>query len=194
MLLWLSLVTASLAGLSDAELATAMNGKPAVRAEAFMSAAGKDAGRGVGAIVIDRPLADVWATLTRYDDRTEYMPRIKKVTVYEQTPYSVHVKQEVDASVTTSRYTAFVGLDTTHHVIHWQLDRGATDNTLADVDGDYHLFEVTPQRTLVVYRSYVDTGLKVPKSIQLYIARKSIPDLMTSIKSRIESGGTWKRK
>jgi carbon monoxide dehydrogenase subunit G len=187
----LALVTSSTTGLSDAELVKVMSGAVVTRSEAFQTSDGKDAGRGIGAIVVWRPIADVWATLSRYEDRAEYIPRVKKVRVIDKSATRVHVWQAIDASVTTARFTAFFDLDATTHTIHWTLDRNVSDNTIKDVDGDYRLFELEDQKTLVVYRSYVDSGLKIPKSVQLYIAKKSIPDLMTAIKARVESGGTW---
>jgi hypothetical protein len=55
------------------------------------------------------------------------------------------------------------------------------------------MFPLTPTRTLLVYRTYVDSGLHVAASIQSYVARRSIPDLLGAIKRRIESGGTWRK-
>lgn len=187
-------LTAATTGLSDAELQKALGGDVSVHAEAFTTPQGKDAGRGVGAIVVWRPIGDVWSTLCKYEDRAEYIPRVEKVRVLDKTDARVHVWQQIDASVTTARFTAFFDLDPKQHVIHWTLDRNVSDNTLKDVDGEYRMFEVDDRRTLLVYRSYVDSGLKVPKSIQMYIAKKSIPDLLKSIKQRVESNGTWKKK
>jgi carbon monoxide dehydrogenase subunit G len=194
MLLVLAAITAATTGLSDPELQKALAGEVAVHAEAFTTPEGKDAGRGVGAIVIGKPSSAVWTTLTHYEDRAEYIPRVEKVRVIDKTDARVHVWQQIDVSVTTARFTAYFDLDPKQHVIHWALDRNVSDNTLKDVDGEYRLFDVDGDHTLLVYRSYVDSGLKVPKSIQMYIAKKSIPDLLKAIKQRVESGGTWKKK
>ena len=181
-------------GLSEAEMAEALAGKVPTRSEAFTNARGKSAGRGIGAIVIDRPVADVWATLSHYEDRAEYVPHLKKVTVLDkQSPTRLRVCQEIDATVTTARYTAWYDLDAVAHVIHWKMDDTATTNTLVDVDGDYRMFDLGPARTLLVYRSYVDTGLKLTRFIQSYIATRSMPDLLRAIKKRVESGGKWKK-
>jgi hypothetical protein len=184
---------ASVVGLSDRELADALKGDVPARIESFAATNGKAAGRGVGAIVIDRSIAEVWVTLSRYDDKAEYQPRVKQVTVLDRLPDRIHARFEIDASIMTARYTAWFVLDSRAHTIRWSLDTTAADNTIAAVDGDYHLFEVTPMQTLVVYRAYVDSGRAVPHSIQNYIARKSIPNLLRAVKKRVESGGTYKK-
>jgi carbon monoxide dehydrogenase subunit G len=185
--------TVAVAGLSDAEMRDAVAGKVPTRTEAFTNANGKSAGRGLGAIVIERPIGEVWATVARYDDRAEYIPRIKSVTILERQPGRQRVRQEIDATVTTARYTAWYRFDEATHTVSWMLDKSAGDNTVADVEGDYRLSELGPGRTLLVYRTYVDSGLKVPQSIQSYMQRRSIPDFLRAIKKRVESGGTWKK-
>jgi carbon monoxide dehydrogenase subunit G len=189
----LAVVNAQTTGLTDAELVKVMSGDSIVRSESFQTADGKDAGRGLGAIVVWKPVADVWTMLCRYEDRAEYIPRVTKIRVIDKTPTRVHVWQEIDATVTTARFTAFFDLDEKTHTIHWTLDRNVADNTIKDVDGDYRLFDLADGKTLVVYRTYVDSGLHIAKSIQMYMAKKSIPDLLKAIKARVESGGTWKK-
>jgi len=188
----LALVAANV-GLSDGELADALKGEVPAHTEAFVAPGGKSAGRGLGAVVIDRSVAEVWTTLTRYDDKAEYQPRVKQVTVLEKLPDRVRARFQIDASVTTAIYTAWFTFDVHTHVIHWTLDHSAPDNTIAAADGDYRLFELSPTQTLVVYRTYVDSGRTVPRSLQEYIARKSIPNLLRAVKKRIESGGTYKK-
>lgn len=173
-------------GLTDAELAQIEKGQVPTRTESFTNAQGKSVGRGVGAIVIERSVFDAWAVLSRYEDRAEYIPRLKSVAILERQPSRLRIRQEIDATVKTVRYTAWFEFDPSAHTIHWQLDKTAADNNIADVDGDYRMVELAPGRTLLVYRTYVDTGLRVSASIQAYIARRSIPDLLKSIKQRIE--------
>lgn len=186
-------VAVALAGLGDGELRELTAGKIVARSEAFTNAAGKSAGRGLGATVIERPLGDVWATLTRFEDRAQYVPRIKSVTILAREPGRLRIRQEIDATLTTARYTAWYRLDETTHTISWTIDTSAHDNTVADVEGDYRLSELTPGRTLLVYRTYVDSGLKVPQSIQSFMQRRAIPDLLRAIKRRVESGGTSRK-
>ena len=189
----LVMLVASAVGLSDRELADALKGEVPARTEAFVAPSGKSAGRGLGAIVVERSIAEVWANVSRYEDKAEYLPRVKTVTVLERLPDRIRARFEVDASILTARYTAWFIFDQEAHTIRWTLDHTATDNTIAVADGDYHLFAVSPTQTLVVYRTYVDSGRAVPRSIQEYFARKSIPNMLRAVKKRVESGGTWKK-
>ena len=186
-------VAVALAGLSEADLRDVAAGKVVTRSEAFTTASGKSAGRGLGAIIVERPIGDVWATLARFEDRAEYLPRIESVQILERQPERLRVRQEIDATLTTAHYTAWYRLDALAHTISWTLDRQARDNTVADVEGDYRLSELAPGRTLLVYRTFVDSGLKVPQSIQSFMQRRAIPDLLRAIKKRVESGGTFKK-
>jgi uncharacterized membrane protein len=181
-------------GLTDAEMRDLLAGEVPVRSESFTNERGKSAGRGLGAIIIERPVEEVWAILSRYEDRADYIPRLKSVTVLEKQPGRLRVRQEIDATVTTARFTAWFVLDEAAHVISWNLDKSATDNTIVEAQGEYRMTELSPGRTVLVYRTYVDSGLKVPQSIQLYMQRHSLPDLLRNIKKRVESGGTWKRR
>jgi uncharacterized membrane protein len=180
-------------GLTDAEMNDVLAGQVPARSEAFVNARGKSVGRGLGAIVIERPIADVWAILSHYEDRAEYIPRLKSVAVLDRQPGRLRVRQEIDATVTTARFTAWFQLDETGHAISWTLDKSAPDNTIVETEGEYRMTALAPGRTLLVYRTYVDSGLKVPQSIQSYMQRRSIPDLLRNIKKRVESGGTWKK-
>jgi hypothetical protein len=186
-------LVASALGLTEPELSSALLGQVPSHTESFTAPSGKSSGRGVGAIVIEKPLSEVWSTMIRYEDRAEYQPRVEKVWVLEKLPDQLKVRMQLNASVTTIRYTAIYKLDPAAHSIHWLLDKSAPDNNVADIDGSYQLTEVSAERTLVVYRSWVDSGRSVPRFVSDYVARRSIPDLLRALKKRVESGGVWKK-
>jgi hypothetical protein len=194
----LSLALAALlfagSGLTEKEVAEALGGKVPARSEVFTAPSGKVTGRGLGAIVIDRPVDEIWRTLVRFEDRAAYVPRLLSVAVLARAGSRVRVRQEVDASVKKVRYTAWFEIDERGRTIHWTLDRTAGDNGIKDVDGEYRLFEIDAGRSLLVYRTWLDPGLAVPEFIQRYMAVKSIPNLLGAIKQRVESGGTWRKR
>ena len=186
-------IALAVAGLDAKDVEAAMAGQVPVHAEAFAGASGGTAGRGQASILVWRPLADVWTTLTRFEDRAEYIPRVKRLRVVERAPDRVLIWQEIDATVTTARYTAWYELDAAAHVIRWKLDPRASDNTVKAVEGDYTMVAVDERRTLLIYRTMIDAGLHVPQAIQRYMTKRSMPELLRNIKKRVESGGTWKR-
>jgi len=192
-LLTLLALLAPVPGLTQLEFDSALRGQVPVRIEPFARPDGKTAGRGIGAIAVDRPLREVWATVVRFEDKTEYMPRLKSVVILSQSPEQLQVRMVVDASVTTAHYTLWFQRDEDAHAMSWKLDHSVKDNTIADAEGAYRLYEIEPNRTLITYSSYVDTGRSLPRFIQDYMARRSIPDLLRAIKRRVESGGLWRR-
>ena len=192
-LLTLLALLAPVQNLTPAEVDAALRGQVPVRIEPFARPNGKMAGRGIGAITVDRPLSEVWSTVARFEDKAEYMPRLKTVTILEQSPERLRVRMVVDASVTTAHYILWFRRDREAHEISWKLDHSVTDNSIAEAEGEYRMYEIDPNRTLITYRSYVDTGRALPRFIQNYMARRSIPDLLNAIKRRVESSGLWRQ-
>ncbi len=186
-------LAAPVLGLSQVEVEAALRGEIPARTETFTNAHGQPSGRGLGAILIQRPIAEVWATLIRYEDKPEYIPRLRSVAILEKHSDRVRIRQEIDASITTARYTAWYQFFSDEHAIRWKLDGSAADNTLADVEGEYRLVEHSPTQTLLIYRTYVDPGRAVPQFIRNYMAVKSLPKFLRAVKMRVESGGTWKK-
>ncbi len=189
----LGLVLAAAVGLSEPELAAALRGEVPTRSETQTTDAGQAKGQGIGAIVIDRSLAEVWAVVSHFEDKAEYMPRLEKVEVLAKSPRQLTARMTVDASVKWARYTANFALDPEQHTIVFAIDKSAPDNTIKDTFGGYSLFEVAPEKTLLVYRSSVDTGLKIPRFIADYMSRRSIPNLLRALKKRVESRGLYRK-
>lgn len=189
----LGLVLAATVGLTEPELAAALRGEVPTRSETQSTDSGQAKGQGIGAVVIDRPLAEVWAVVSHFEDKAEYMPRLEKVEVLEKSPRRLRARMTVDASVKFARYTAVFVLDPDQHTIVFSLDKTAPDNTIKDTSGGYSLFEVSAEKTLVVYRSSVDTGLKIPRFIADYMSRRSIPNLLRAIKKRVETRGLYRK-
>lgn len=201
MLLPLLLVAATAAELtggllSEEELAKALAGETPVRSETFTATSGKSTGRGLGAIVVDKPASAAFAVLSRYEDKAEYMPRLDRVTVHEKTPTSVRATMEIDASLTTVKYTGLFSFDPEKLTISWVLDPATPEEQqgIDETEGGWHIFPLSESRTLLVYWAFVDSGRAVPKFIQRQMSVRSIPDLLRNVKSRIESDGTWKKE
>jgi hypothetical protein len=183
----------ALPDVSAADLAQVQRGEIVARIETTHGAGGKAAGRGFGAIALARPVAEVYATLARCDDRAEYMPRLKRIDILEQSPTRVRLKQSIDASIKTAYSTLLLTLEPDALRISWALDKTARDNSVIEVEGDYRMVALAEQRTLLVYRAYIDSGLKVPALITNHLQKRAVPELLTAIKQRIESGGRYRK-
>jgi hypothetical protein len=177
--------------LPDAELARVLAGELVVRSEPSVTPAGKTAGYGLGAVAIEKSIAETWKVLATYEDKAEYQPRVTKCTVLSRDGRTLRVAMAVDAGIMTATYTGLYTLDPAAHTVHWVLDHQAAGNTIADMDGGYWLVAAGPGRTILYFKSYVDSGHLVPRFIQNHFSLKAIPDLLQAIKRRVESGGTY---
>jgi len=191
----LLLLAAALGGLTEDELQRVLAGETPVRSETFTSKSGRSAGRAVGAIVVDRPAAAVFAVLARYEDKAEYMPRLERVTVLEKSDTQVRAIMEVDVTLRTVRYTGLFTVDEPSWTVSWTLDpaTSADEQGIAETEGQWQAFQIEPERTLLVYWTYVDSGRAVPKAIEGYLTTRSLPDLLAAVKRRVESGGAWSK-
>ena len=162
-----------------------------VRSEPAVTPSGKTAEYGIGAIAIDRSLEATWNVVANYGDKAEYQPRLTRCTIVSRTGDVLRVAMVVDASLMTVSYTAIYTLDPVAHTVHWELDKQAAGNTLADLDGSTTLVSVSPARTLLLFRTYADSGRSVPHFLQNHFSVNAIPDLLKSVKLRVESDGKW---
>lgn len=179
--------------LTPAETGRVLGGEVLARSETSGNASGKASGYGVGAIAIDRSVADTWAVLANYADKAEYQPRVSRCTVLGREGDVLRVAMEVSATIMTVRYTGLYTLDPVAHTVRWKLDKTAAGNGIQDMEGGYALIRVSEARTILYFRSYVDSGRMVPRFIQDHFSVKAIPDLLKSVKARVESGGTYRK-
>ena len=178
--------------LTPAEIDRVLRGEVLARSDPSITPDGKTSGYGVGAIEIDRPVDEIWKVLANYDDKAEYQPRVQKCTVVHRDGDVLRVAMVVDATIMTVSYTGIYTLDPAAHSVHWILDRQAAGNTIQYMDGGYALIPVTQTRTILYFKTFVDSGHLIPHFLQNYFGTvRAIPDLLRAIKMRVESGGTW---
>ena len=177
--------------LTPPELARVLQGDVLAWSEPGVSAAGTAAGYGLGAIEIDASIPAVWKVLANYDDKAEYQPRVVTSKVVDRSGDVLRVAVTVDATLMTVRYTGLYTLDPATHSVHWVLDTQAAGNSLQAMEGGYTLVYLAPAKTILRFRTFVATGSLVPQFIQNHFSLKAIPALLTSIKKRVESGGTY---
>ena len=177
--------------LTPPDLARVLQGEVLAWSEPGQSSGGTAAGYGLGAIEIDASIPEIWKVLANYDDKAEYQPRVLQCLVLDRTGEVLRVAVVVDATLMTVSYTGLYTLDPATHSVHWVLDSRAAGNTLRAMEGGYTLEYLTPGKTILRFRTFVATGSLVPQFIQNHFSLKAIPALLTSIKRRVESGGTY---
>lgn len=181
---------AKAAGLTPAEWAKASNGEVVVKGETFKNAEGKDSGRGRAWVVINATADACYATIHKYEDVPQYLPRVKKVSFLDKGETQMRITQEIGVVFSTYRYTMDFTFDPAAKVASWVLDPKVR-NDIKDTSGAWKFVPLDDGKTLLDYTVSVDTGMSVPRAISDYMTRKDLPDVLLNFKKRVESGGKW---
>ena len=76
--------------------------------------------------------------------------------------------------------------------VEWKLDP-KFENDIADQEGFWQLYSVSPDLTVGEYGTLIDTGMAVPASIQEFLARRDIPSALTAFRAYVDSDGKFRR-
>jgi ribosome-associated toxin RatA of RatAB toxin-antitoxin module len=180
------------AGVTAAEWSTLEKGEVVAKTETYKTADGKDAGRGRAWIVINATPDACFATLKKYEDVPQYMPRVKKVTFLERSDAAYTVVQEIKVAFSTYRYSMKFAFDAAAKSMSWSLNK-AYKNDIKDTTGRWLFLPMDGGKTLLDYTVAADTGAAVPEFLANYLTKRDLPDVLQSFKKRVESGGKWTR-
>lgn len=152
---------------------------------------GKTTGHGESYVLINKPADECFRVFLEFDKRQLYFPRKKASEVVKPWDDKALVHKVFEFYVVEVEYTVLCTIDRKNRRVDFQLDP-EYKHDLEDTAG-YFLFEpVDDKTTLFTYAATkVQTGLKVPFSIQNYLTSRDLPDVVANVKMRIESGGTW---
>lgn len=178
--------------LSDKEWATLRSNKVVVRGEMYATPDGKRAGKGVAFVIIDKAPEAAWAVLTDYQKMPEFMPRLHKVTIKQKTPERMKVLQELKIMFKTVEYTLDLQFNHEKKRMDWTLDK-SVENDIKDTFGSWDFIPFENGKTLVAYTIAVNTGVAIPQFLEDYLTKKDLPEVLLSMKRRVESGGKYRR-
>lgn len=177
-------------GFSPDELKKIEKGEVAVRIELFNTASGKRAAKGHAFAIINKPPEAALAVLQDYTKLSEFMPRVEKATILQKTDTTMKVRQELGVAFTTVAYTLDLKFDVAGHRMDWTLDKAAK-NDIADTMGSWEFVPLEGSRTLARYMVFADTGVSVPQFLEDFLVKKDLPNVVSAMKKRVESGGKW---
>lgn len=112
----------------------------------------------------------------------EYMPAMKACTVLESGPGYVVAKMVGDAGELVERR-----LSHPPDRIDWTLVHGTG---LRNLEGHW-LLELSSGGTLLHYAVVVQPALPIPEAVVSYFQNRNLPAMVSNVRARIESGGTW---
>lgn len=179
--------------LTEKERAKLEKGEVVVHGEVYETPDGKK-GRGHAWVIIKKPREAVYEQLTKgYQDFPQFMPRLEKVDVQSRTETAMKVRSYVGVGFSTYEYTLAFKLDPAAFTTSWTLDK-SVKNDVKDTTGEWKLHELEPGKsTLAEYTIAVDSGKFVPQFIEDYLTRKDLPQILNSLRRRVESDGKWKK-
>jgi len=178
------------AGLSADEWSKISKGEVVSKTEMYKTADGKDAGRGRAWAVINATPDQCLATLKKYEDAPLYMPRVKKVTFLDRKDTTMTVVQELKVAFSTYRYSMNFVFDPAAHAMSWTLNKNYK-NDIKDTTGTWSFIALDGGKTFLDYTVAADTGAAVPAFLANYLTQRDLPDVLSSFRKRVESGGTW---
>jgi hypothetical protein len=152
---------------------------------------GKTTGHGESHVLINKRASECFRVFLEFDKHQLYFPRKKASEVVKAWDDKALVHKVFDFYVVEVEYAVLCAIDSKNRRVDFQLDT-KYKHDIEDTAG-YFLFEpVDDKTTLFTYAATkVQTGLKVPFSIQNYLTSRDLPDVVANVKMRIESGGTW---
>lgn len=181
---------AATAGLTTDDVTRMEQGEVVVKRETYATAESKSAARLWAYCIVDRPPDATWAVMRHYEKFSEFMPRLEKVQVRERAPDAMKVTETVGIPLGTVTYTVDLTFDSARRRIRWALDK-SLPHDIADTVGTWEFLLYGGGRTLVRYTSFVASGTLVPKFLENYLVAKSLPKVLSNMRRRVESGGTW---
>ncbi|MNS71629.1 Polyketide cyclase / dehydrase and lipid transport [compost metagenome] len=170
-------------------MAPAMAGTPEAAGITVTDAPFRTFGRSVTAVYhIDAPPIAVFEVLTDYAHMADFMPMVDEAKPLAVRPNGATVRYHM-------RYLRFfdiVEVDERTYDKPRRITWHATEGPLKVSDGSWTL---TPEGkgTRVVYQTDVDPGIPVPPAMVGHMLKQGLPEVLTAIRLRVESKGTWRK-
>jgi hypothetical protein len=149
-------------------------------------------GYGRTSILIKKPINLCFKIFLDFERQYEYLPHMTVSRVLESQGNRVIIYKELDYTITTIKYTHILTIHPGEHRVEFQ-DAGDIYEP-ENRKGYFEFVRVDEDTTLFNYAlEKLDTGFPVPEFIKRYVTSRDLPGIAVSIKTRIESGGEWKK-
>ena len=138
------------------------------------------------AAIIHQPPALVWQTLIDFPARARWQADTKEARVVRADRDRVWVAQHVRLFLVDIRFTVINTLDPERGVLSWVLDDSA-EHDIANTTGSWRLTPLADGRsTLLTYQAAVDSGRAVPGFVERYLTKRSLPNLLGTLRAEVE--------
>jgi ribosome-associated toxin RatA of RatAB toxin-antitoxin module len=146
-------------------------------------------GGAMATILINSPIENVFDVLKDASKFHLFMPSLEKVEIIEEKEKVQIVRFYVKKAFVSISYALKREIDRENFEIKWI----NYDDTFQLIRGFWRL-KPFDGKTMVIYYTYLKPGFMIPQVIVDYLEEKSIPDMLTAVKNRIEKGYEKKEK
>ena len=135
----------------------------------------------------------VWSTVRDYDHFAEFMPRVKSCKAEKWDGGCAIVRYDTEILWATLTYYINACATGSNRQVDFSLAQGHKSQIKA-TEGFWKL-EPAPEGsgTILSYSAYIDTGVSLADFIAARASRQSLPEVLSNVRKRAESGGKWKK-
>jgi hypothetical protein len=129
---------------------------------------------------------DVWPTLVDFESRPAYLPGAQEIRILRVIGNQVWLAERLKILFVTIAYRVINTLDPDGGCVSWVLDETAK-NDIAATTGSWQLVPLAGGRhTLVRYSNWLDTGQPVPRAVESFLLRRSLPQMISGLRAEVE--------
>ena len=176
--------------LTPGTIARLEAGEVVVVNQAYTDEQGKSQGQGVAMVLVNKPRCEVWRHLTDYSAWPLFMPKIDKVNVYHQDGDKVNVEFTLKIWIKEITFSTRRVQNPLAGCVTWVMDRDRK-NDIVDTQGAWLVKAHGVNKSILIYTVKIDSGLKVPKKVQEYLAGRDMPRAVRAMKMRVETNGAY---
>ena len=137
-------------------------------------------------ILIEASQQDIFDVLLDFSAWHRFVPYVKKASPVKKEGNSVWVTFKNKIFFYSFTYTLRCDIDPENYTIVWSLDE-SYPHMIKDTTGYCRIIKMDEKKTITTYSTYVTVGKLIPKFLENYIAKKSLPKLMKSLRKEVMS-------
>ncbi|MDY6855137.1 MAG: SRPBCC family protein [Thermodesulfobacteriota bacterium] len=137
-------------------------------------------------ILIEGSRNEIFDVLLDFSAWHRFVPYVKKASPVKKEGNSVWVTFKNKIFFFSFTYTLRCDIDSENYTIVWSLDE-SYPHRIKDTTGYCRIIKVNEKKTITTYSTSVSVGKLIPKFLEDYIANKSLPKLMKSLRKEVMS-------
>jgi len=170
---------------SDAEWQALTEGKVVTTTVGDAHAGGGTQSTNEASTIIPYPPAEVWSVVTDFESRPRFVPGNKEAQIVRRVGNRVWIAEHLRILLINVRFVVISTLEPEQGVVTWVIDRNAPHD-IADTTGSWTVVPLEGgQTTLVRYRTWIDTGRSVPRFVEDFLTKRSLPKIVEGIRNEV---------